>query len=239
MKINFAEVLRSELRRGVSGLVALGTATGPYQRCEGKYRVTRRALEAIRDHPVALSIVTKNPMIVRDVDLLTEIARRNGGNVHVHFSIATMDQSLWHEVEPGTAPPHRHLAALGRLRAAGLKAGVLKASVLVGLADSEAHLDAVARVAHEHGAYSYHWRPLKLDPHVKDLYLAFVAAAFPALLPRYVERYAGGPHVDAAYLRDLERRVERVRSRYEFPEDREEREVSRPQPAVAQLRLAL
>jgi DNA repair photolyase len=238
VKVNFAEVLREELARMrvLPHSVAIGTGTDPYQPCEGKYRITRACLEALRDRSVPLSIVTKSPMVVRDADVLADVARRTGGEVRIFFSVGTVDDGVWRSTEPGTASPAKRLAAMRRLREAGIKAGVLCAPVLPGLSDSEESLDAVARAAHEHGAYFFGSRVLKLDPHVKDYYLTFVAQEIPSLLPLYGAAYSRGAYGGGEYMREIERRIRQVRSRYRFPEDDEEDEASEPEPAAPESR---
>jgi DNA repair photolyase len=238
VKVNFAAVLRDELARMrvLPDSVAIGTGTDPYQPCEGRYRITRASLEALRDFCVPLSIVTKSPMVVRDCDVLVDVARRTGGEVRVFFSVGTVDEGVWRQTEPGTASPAKRLAAMRRLREAGIKAGVLCAPVLPGLSDSEESLEAVARAAHESGAYFFGSRLLKLDPHVKDYYLTFVAQELPALLPLYRATYPRGAYGSGEYVREVERRIRQVRSRYRFPDD-EEDEASEPEPS--QLALAL
>ena len=218
VKTNFVEVLRQELRRPKTGTVALGTATDPYQPCEGRYRLTRGTIEAILERPVPLAIVTKNPMVVRDADLLARLAERV--DVIVHFSITTLDQALWRKIEPRTAPPEARLRALATLRGRGVRAGVLCAPVIPEMTDDEASITAVARAARDHGAVSFGSRPLKLDPGTREVWFGFVAAQFPELLPRFIDGYRRGPHADPAYIKDLERRVARARDRVGFPEAR-------------------
>lgn len=218
VKTNFVEVLRQELRRPKTGTVALGTATDPYQPCEGRYRLTRGTIEAILERPVPLAIVTKNPMVVRDADLLARLAERV--DVIVHFSITTLDQALWRKIEPRTAPPEARLRALATLRGRGVRAGVLCAPVIPEMTDDEASITAVARAARDHGAVSFGSRPLKLDPGTREVWFGFVAAQFPELLPRFIDGYRRGPHADPAYIKDVERRVARARDRVGFPEAR-------------------
>jgi len=218
VKTNFVEVLRQELRRPKTGTVALGTATDPYQPCEGRYRLTRGTIEAILERPVPLAIVTKNPMVVRDADLLARLAERV--DVIVHFSITTLDHALWRKIEPRTAPPEARLRALATLRGRGVRAGVLCAPVIPEMTDDEASITAVARAARDHGAVSFGSRPLKLDPGTREVWFGFVAAQFPELLPRFIDGYRRGPHADPAYIKDVERRVARARDRVKFPEAR-------------------
>ena len=208
VKTNFVEVLRQELRRPKLGTIALGTATDPYQPCEGRYRLTRGTLEALLERPVPLAIVTKNPMVVRDADLLARLAEKV--DVVVHFSVTTLDHALWRKIEPRTAPPEARLAALRTLRSKGVRAGVLCAPVIPDMTDDDANLLAVARAAKEHGAVSFGSRPLKLDPGTREVWFGFVAAQFPELMPRYLDAYRRGSHADPRYIKEIDRRIDRV-----------------------------
>lgn len=231
VKTNFAAVLELELRRPHDGSVALGTATDPYQPCEGRYQVTRRTLEALVRRPMPLSIITKGTMILRDLDLLTAIAQRV--ELRIWSSITTVDAALARQLEPKAPPPAKRLGAIGRMRAAGLRSGVLLAPVIPGITDSEPAMRAVAEAAHAAGAVAFGSRPLKLDPGTKDVFYAFVAAQFPELLPRYLDRYGDGTKLDATYLRALEARIERASAGLSFHD--EPQRFSEP----AQLQLAM
>lgn len=241
VKVNFPDVLRSELRAlRLRESVALGTGTDPYQRCEGRYRLTRRSLEALIESPLPLVIVTKGTLIVRDVDLLTRLARRT--SVRICFSVGSVDADLARRCEPEAPPPASRLEALRRLRAADLDAGVIAAPILPGLSDGEASLDAVAAAARANDATFFHHRPLKLDPGVRPHYFTFLAEHFPVLLAHASAQFADRVNPERRYVDELEARVERVRSRYGFEEDRtpasaraREDDVDAP----AQLRLAI
>ena len=232
VKTNFAQVLRRELGRPSwrGEQVAIGTSTDAYQPAEGRFRLTRRTLEALRDYRTPLGMVTKSPMVYRDVDLLAELARV--AKVRVFFTITTVDLSLWRTLEPGTANPFKRLEVMQRLIAAGVPAGVLLAPILPGITDSVESIEAVARAAAEHDALYFGSSALRLKPIVKDYYLGFVAEEFPSLLPRYERAY---PVVNAPreYQEALDARVERVRARYGFAEDsmRNRRLVPRPEAA--------
>ena len=115
--------------------MALGTGTDPYQACEGRYRITRRALEAVARRPMPLSIITKGTLIVRDLDVLRSIAERV--ELRIWSSITTVDAALAREIEPGAPPPAKRLEVVRRMRAAGLRSGVLLAPVVPGITDSE------------------------------------------------------------------------------------------------------
>jgi DNA repair photolyase len=217
VKINFADVLRRELAGAKRhGSVALGTATDPYQAGEGPYRLTRRSLEALVERPMPLSIVTKSAMIVRDVDLLAELASKT--DVRVYFSIGSVDPDVARRAEPQAPPPLKRLEGLRRLRERGVPAGVLLAPILPGLSDTEESMEAVVLAAAANGACFIHPRLLKLDPHVKEYYFAFLMAEFPALLETHRALYARGVHADKAYAAEIDRRVERVIARYRLEE---------------------
>ena len=240
VKINFADVLRDELRRLRSReAVALGTGTDPYQPCEGRYRLTRRSLEALVESPLPLIVITKGTLVVRDIDLYTKLSR--GIDVRICVSIGTADAAIAKGSEPEAPPPRARLEAVRRLRAAGLNAGVLAAPVLPDLTDSEASLDAIAAAARANDAAFFSIRPLKLDPGVRPHYFAFLAEQFPALLPMADARFADRVNPDRRYVEVLEARVERIRRTYGFAEERFERraEAAVRRDAPAQLRLAI
>jgi DNA repair photolyase len=231
VKINFPDLLAHELRRlRKRETVALGTATDPYQQCEGRYRITRRTLEVLVASPLPLVIITKGSMVVRDIDLLTRL------EVKVCVSIGTVRAELARTSEPHASPPKARLEAVRRLVSAGIDAGVLAAPILPGLSDSEESLDAVAAAAASSGATFFSTRPLKLDPAVKPHYFAFLAERFPALLPAAEARFADRVNPERAYAEMVEERARRARSRYRFTE-RPFRAPERPE--ASQLRLAI
>ena len=152
VKTNIADVLRRELARASweRETVVLGAATDPYQPAEGRYRLTRACIEAFRDAASPFSIITRGPLVVRDVDVLAEAASR--ADVSVTFSVPTLDHEIWQRTEPGTAPPRQRLRALKQLGDAGVKAGVGMAPILPGLSDKPELLAEVVREARAAGA---------------------------------------------------------------------------------------
>jgi DNA repair photolyase len=230
IKTNFVEVLARELRRpSMQGEhLTIGTATDPYQPVEGRYQLTRGSLALAREHANPVSLLTKSPMIVRDVDVLADLARV--ASAEVFFSITTVDLDLWRTVEPGTANPFHRLRAMHRLRQAGVLAGVLMAPVLPGITDSVASIEAVAAAARAHEAASFAAMPLRLAPHVKEFYLGFVGLEYPALLERY-ERAYPGTHAPPEYRDKLGQRIERIRARYGFTGPSARRGAQVPSPA--------
>src|SRR5207253_64578 len=129
-------VLRKELARPSWQYehVAIGAATDPYQPAEGRYKLTRTCLEAFRDHSNPFSIITRGPMIVRDLDVLVDAAQR--ADVSVTFSVPTIDEEVWRKTEPSTAHPRQRLRAVKRLAEAGVNARVGMAPILPGISDS-------------------------------------------------------------------------------------------------------
>jgi DNA repair photolyase len=234
VKTNFVESLRRELqsRSWQREPVAIGTATDAYQPCEGRYRITRRVLEALRDCRTPASVVTKSTLVLRDADLLAELARVAGATVY--FTVTTLDPAVWRAVERGTPPPAKRLCVMRRLVAAGVPCGVFLAPILPGITDSADSIDAVAAAAKAHGAISFGTSVLRLAPLVREHYLGFVAARFPDLLPRY-ERAYPGTNIRPDYLAAMERRVARIRECHGFANDAmadRRRESDRPVPAA-------
>ncbi len=206
VKVNAAEVLRRELGRPgwKREEVALGTATDPYQAIEGRYRITRRILEALRDFRTPVSIVTRCPMIVRDLDILSEIAGHVA--VTVCVSIATMDPAVAREIEPTVAPPAQRLRAVRTLVDRGIRTGVLLAPILPGLTDTPERLAAVIGAARDAGASFVGHRVLHLGQVTKDAFHQFLRRTHPELLPLYRRLYPG-QYAPPSYEREIARVV--------------------------------
>lgn len=219
VKVNIAEVLRRELARPSwkRERVAIGAATDPYQPAEGRYRLTRSCIEALADRANDFSLITRGPLIVRDVDVLAEAARR--ANVSVTFSIPTLDHEIWSRTEPGTAPPRSRLRALSRLVDSGIRASVGLAPILPGLSDRPELLADVVRAAREAGACGVWANTLYLKPGTREHFLDCLARDWPELLPEYERLYgrrAYLPHAETAPVRNTVRmlaREHRVRDR--------------------------
>jgi DNA repair photolyase len=189
VKTNVAEVLRRELARPSwqREVVAVGAATDPYQPAEGRYRLTRACIEAFAQASSPFSIITRGPLIVRDIDVLTEAARR--ARVSVTFSVPTLDSEIWRRTEPGTAPPRQRLRALSRLVDAGIDAGVGMAPILPGLSDRPELLADVVREARAAGATGIWANLLYLRPGTREHFLTALERDWPELLPHYEQLY--------------------------------------------------
>src|SRR5205085_10267477 len=158
-----------------------------YQRCEGKYRLTQGIVGELAAAANPFSILTKSTLILRDLDLLAEAAKRT--DVRANFSIGTLDEEVWRLTEPGTPHPSRRVEAVAKLNAAGVPCGVLVALVLPGLSGREDQLEAVVKACVEAGAVSVTPILLHLRPGVREHYLDWLAGARPDLLPQYDNLY--------------------------------------------------
>jgi DNA repair photolyase len=173
-------------------------------------------LEVLVAHENAAGLVTKAPLVLRDVDLWAALARV--AKVRIHFTITTLDPAIWRQVEPGTPNPRRRLEAVRRLNAAGVPTGVLLAPILPGITDSEESIEAVVAAAAEYGAVSFGAGALRLAPGVREHYLGWLGATRPELVPRY-ERAYRGTYAPQEYQERLNERIDRLRARYGFAED--------------------
>jgi DNA repair photolyase len=236
VKTNVAEVLRRELasRTWKREVVAVGAATDPYQPAEGRYRVTRRCLEAFADARSPFSLITRGPLIVRDLDVLRRAATR--AEVDVTFSVPTLDAEIWRRTEPGTAPPRQRLRALRTLVDAGIDAGVGIAPILPGLSDRPELLADVVRAARDAGATNVWCNILYLQPGTREHFLEQLARDWPELLPRYLELYRS-PYPSRAATSSVKEEVAALKQRYAIA-DRRARPLE-PTPAPEQLPLAM
>jgi DNA repair photolyase len=207
VKTNVVEVLRRELaRKGWKGdLVAIGAATDPYQPAEGRYRLTRGCIEALAEAHNPLAIITRGPLIVRDIDVLVEAAR--WAKVSVTFSVPTLDHEIWRTTEPNAPPPRQRLAALRRLRDAGIEAGVGMAPILPGLSDRPELMAEVVRAARDAGATSIWANVAYLRPGTREHFLENLARDWPELLPRYEKLYAGRAYLSKGEVEPVRREV--------------------------------
>jgi DNA repair photolyase len=233
VKVNVAEVLRAELARPTwkHEHVAIGAATDPYQPAEGRYRLTRRCIQALATVANPFSVISRGPLIVRDIDVLQEAARR--AEVSITLSIPTLDERVWRTTEPGTAPPAQRLRALRRLVAAGLAAGVGVAPILPGLSDRPEQLEAVVRAARDAGATFLWANLLYLRPGTREHFLAHLAHDWPEAVPRYERLYAARFYL---YRRDSQPvldAVKELRARHAIADRRADPIVPAPPPQLA------
>ena len=237
VKINVAEVLRRELARRTwkRHHVAIGAATDPYQPAEGRYRLTRACLEALRDAYNPFHLITRSPMVVRDLDVLVAAASR--AELSITFSVPTLDEDVWRKTEPGTPPPRQRLRALRELVDAGVKAGVGIAPVLPGISDRPDQLRAVVEAAREAGATGIWANVLYLKPGTREHFLRELARDWPEHAERYEQLYANRAYLPAAETAPVKKLVARLRA--EVAPRRRTPRLLRPAPEPEQLTLAL
>lgn len=209
VKVNLPEVLRDELSSTSwqHEQVAFGTATDPYQPIEGRYRLTRRCLQAFADYWTPVGLITKGTMIVRDVDVLVRLSARTESTVC--FSIPTVDEGVWRRTEPGTPPPRQRLRALRTLVDAGITAGVGMAPILPGISDASSQLEAAAAAAAEAGAAFLWANPVYLKPGTREYFFDFLDREYPQLRPRYTQLFPG-PYAPGQYKTALHAQIARL-----------------------------
>jgi DNA repair photolyase len=214
VKVNAGELVRRELAapKWRGDHIAMGTNVDCYQRAEGRYRLMREILAALRDFANPFSILTKGTLILRDLDLLREAAQVT--RVGIAFSVGFVDESLWRLVEPGTPSPRRRLDAVRVFAEAGFSVGVLMAPVLPFLTDDDESIDQTVAAIADAGAASVTPLALHLRPGAREWYFAWLERHFPHLLPRYRELYHRGAYLPSSYTRDLTERVRAAARRY-------------------------
>lgn len=203
VKVNAPEKLRFELaaKRWRGGGIAMGTSTDPYQRAEGRYELMRGIIRALIDHRNPFSILTRGPLLLRDLDLLQEAAQVT--DVSTAFSIPTLDEIAWRHTEPHAPDPRRRMDAVRKLNEAGIPCGVMVAPVLPHITDDPRMLMDVVKAAVEAGATHITPILLHLRPVVREEYMGWLQEAFPDLVGTYEEIYAQhayGPKEDRKAL---------------------------------------
>ena len=209
-----ALLLRQELRKvGAREHIALGTATDPYQPAERRFERTRGILEVFaKESGRYLGITTKSDLVVRDIELLREIARRNVLGVHV--TITTLDEKLARMLEPRAPRPELRLNAVETLAKAGIRTAVFPNPIMPGLTDGERQLDRLAKAARGRGAEGFGGGPLFLMPSAQAVFLPFLEENFPELVDRYKKTFETSAYLDKNYKDELRAKVERIRDRY-------------------------
>ena len=237
VKINVAEVLRRELARPswAHEQVVVGAATDPYQPAEGRYRLTRSCIEALADAHNPFGIITRGPLILRDLDVLQEASRR--ASVGVTFSVPTLDERIWRTTEPGTAPPRQRLRVLKRLVDGGINASVGMAPILPGISDKPESLREVVRAAREAGATGVWANVLNLRPGTREHFLAHLAEDWPEEAERYERLYARRVYLGKDVTGPVQAAVSELRREYDISDRR--RKKLAPPPEPEQLSLAV
>src|SRR3954471_11214098 len=192
VKVNVPELLRAELRRPSwkRELVALGTNTDPYQWVESRYRFMPEILEALEAAETPVTVLTKSPLVLRDIDLFERMAKKVP--VSVNLSVPTLDEAAWRATEPHTPSPAARLDAVEELRSRGIESGVLVAPLMPGINDEPEQVQPIVDRAREAGANFLGGVALHLRGEVRDVFFGWLEEKRPDLLPRYEELYEGG-----------------------------------------------
>jgi DNA repair photolyase len=238
VKVNAPELLRAELARPSwkGEHVALGTNTDPYQWVEGRYKLMRGIWEAMRDVANPCSILTKSPLLLRDLDLMKQIAERT--EFGAALSIPTLDENAWRATEPHTPNPRARMEAVAELARAGIRTGVLIAPLMPGINDAPEQVAEIVELAADAGAAYITGIALHLRGEVKGLFFDWLREHRPDLLPRYRQLYRRGAYAAPEERRRLSELVkgpdlapgERTRGRAEPPPPQR----PDPKPARAQ-----
>jgi DNA repair photolyase len=194
VKVNAPELVRAELARPSwkGEHVALGTNTDPYQWVEGRYRLMPGIWEAFRDFANPCSVLTKSPLLLRDKELLQQIAER--APISANFSVPTLEEKTWRATEPHTPHPRARLEAVAELNRAGIPTGVLIAPLMPGINDSPEQVERIVQIASEAGAVSIGGIALHLRGEVRDIFMDWLEAQRPGLVPRYEALYRRGAY---------------------------------------------
>ena len=216
-------------------MVAIGAATDPYQPAEGIYRLTRACIQQLSDARNPFGIITRGPMIVRDIDVLQEASRR--AEAGVNFSVPTLDLDVWSKTEPGSPPPHQRLRALKMLVDAGIKAAVGMAPILPGISDKPEQLAQVVRAAREAGATNIWANVLYLRPGTREHFMKCLARDWPEELERYEKLYAHRAYLKKPETEPVIAQVRGLRAEHGV---RDRRPIKlEPPPEPVQLDLAI
>jgi DNA repair photolyase len=198
VKVNAPELLRAELARPswAGEHVALGTNTDPYQWVEGRYKLMEGIWEALRDAENECSILTKSPLLLRDVQLMSEISTRAGFTACL--SVPTLDEKAWRATEPHTPNPRARLEAVAELNRVGIPTGVLIAPLMPGINDSPEQIEPLIDAATDAGATNISGVALHLRGEVRNVFMSWLRCARPDLVDRYEELYARGAYAPAS-----------------------------------------
>ena len=205
VKVNVPEVLRTELARPSwkRQHIAMGTNTDPYQWVEGRYKLMRGIWQVLRDAANPCSILTKSPLLLRDLDLMREIAERT--EISACLSVPTLDEKAWRASEPHTPHPRARLEAVGELNRAGIPTCILIAPLMPGINDAPEQIERIIELATEAGAVSIGGQTLFLRGSVREIFFDWLQSYRPDLVPRYERLYARGAYIPERDRRAIER----------------------------------
>ena len=235
------EVARAELMRPSwkREHVALGTNTDPYQWVEGRYRLMPGIWEAMRDSRTPSSVLTKSPLLLRDIELFRQIHEVAG--FAANLSIPTLDEKAWRASEPHTPHPRKRIEAVAELNRAGIPTGVLIAPLMPGINDSPEQVERILELCAEAGAVNIGGIPLHLRGEVRGIFMEWLRSYRPDLVERYEQLYARGAYVGREERERIQALLHRGPGRRSAPTLRDIDPItvppSRPAPERAQTKL--
>ncbi len=240
VKVNTPEILRAELGRASwkQEHVAMGTNTDPYQWVESKYRLMPEILEALRDSGTPCSVLTKSPLLLRDIEVLKSFAGA-GVEVSAAFSVPTLEEKAWRASEPRTPHPRKRLEAVGELNRAGIPTGILVAPLMPGINDEPRQVEEILAIAGEMGAVSIGGIALHLRGEVRGIFMEWLRSYRPDLVERYEELYARGAYAAPAERDRLSAMVRRRSPGRGWRGERTGHRQARPDPAPEPVRAGL
>ncbi|MEA2442894.1 MAG: hypothetical protein QOJ12_186 [Thermoleophilales bacterium] len=225
VKVNAPEVLRAQLAKPSwkGEHIALGTNTDPYQWVEGRYKLMRGIWEAMCDAANPCSILTKSPLLLRDLDLMQAIAERT--SISANLSIPTLDEKAWRQTEPHTPSPRARIEAVRKLNEAGIPTGVLIAPLMPGINDAPEQVEEIVRLCEEAGAVSIGGIALHLRGEVRNVFMGWLRSQRPDLVPQYEQMYRRGAYAPKEF-RERVARLTRTTSNWprRYMRDRAEME---------------
>jgi DNA repair photolyase len=241
VKVNAPELLRKELsaKRWTGEHIALGTNVDPYQRAEGRYKLMRGILEAMRDFANPFSILSKGTLILRDMDLLKQC--QEVADIGINFSVGCIDREYWRTNEPGTPAPERRLEAIRRLTDAGIPCGVLMAPIVPFISDSDEMMERTVKAIAESGATFVTPIVLHLRTGARQWWMAWLHEHRPDLVPKYQELYSERAYAPKELQKEIGAKVRALARRFGIGRTTtpsNTRRIPEPPPEPEQLQLA-
>jgi DNA repair photolyase len=249
VKVNAPEVVRAELARPSwkGEHVAMGTNTDPYQWVESRYRLMPGIWEAMRDARNPCSILTKSPLLLRDIELMREIAAVT--DIHANLSIPTLDPKAWRATEPHTPHPKARLEAVAELNRVGIPTGILVAPLMPGINDAPEQVEPLLEAAAAAGATGIGGIALHLRGDVKQIYMDWLRSYRPDLVAHYERLYARGAYAPPEERKRLAALLRhpaipppsrfRLRDRREIPADGASRSEPPSDPRATEVQTTL
>lgn len=237
LNADLRKVRRRTQQQGTQNIV-IGTSTDPYQPAERQYQITREVLKRLtHERGMRIGVISKSPLVTRDIDVLTQLAARH--HVSVYVSLISVDVKVIKAFEARTPMPHARMRGLRKLTAAGIRAGLMVAPILPGITDSVRQLDELFAAAKEHGAHFVFPSPLRLYPDTRRRFLPIVEQHYPKLAERYAKSYGEEWAAPEEYVKAVKARFHALAKRHglQSREHGDERPAPQKTPEAVQLGL--